>query len=91
MSGLTRTTDGTRGTIRRTCRSTKTAAEEPLRAEALTKTVYVDIYTGDKVGRRDGTRRVLYGRENHRRLGFVAAVVRCDGADDGRYAEFAEG
>ena len=28
----------------------KDGREEPLRAEALTKTVYVDIYTGDKVG-----------------------------------------
>lgn len=32
----------------------KDGREEPLRAEALTKTVYVDIYTGDKVGERDG-------------------------------------
>ena len=28
----------------------KDGREEPLRAEALTKTAYVDIYTGDKVG-----------------------------------------
>ena len=45
---MTRTTDGTQEMTRRTFY--KDGREEPLRAEALTKAAYVDIYTGDKVG-----------------------------------------